>query len=180
MQLFEIFEMIRYRFGRTSNLYAISYKTTIRRGFVGRKEINSLIQDSFNFVTNKYSVSRRKFMHESQRVQYFNCVTGDETVEGGKKNRPRKSVQFRKMELQEFRGTRERTNERADDAAKWSTIRVSQRLSNGRNIKSCERNVFQKWCSFLLFSAIVDKIDRGKIVRSFVAIPFDRSNDRTI
>lgn len=51
--------------GKTSNLYAISYKTTIRRGFVRRKEINSLIQDSFNFVTNKYSVSRRKFMHDS-------------------------------------------------------------------------------------------------------------------
>lgn len=48
-------------------------------------------------------------MHESYHVYYFNCVTGDETARSG--TAPRKSVQFRKMELQEFRGTRERANE---------------------------------------------------------------------
>lgn len=65
-------------------------------------------------------------MHESYHVYYFNCVTRDETARSG--TAPRKSVQFRKMELQEFRGTRERAPLQTR-RRQYDTIRVSQHAS---------------------------------------------------
>lgn len=67
-------------------------------------------------------------MHKSYRVQYFNCVTGDETVwsETAKKIGPVSKDE----KLQEFCGTRERACAVANDAADTvDTIRVSQYAS---------------------------------------------------
>ena len=59
---------------------------------------------------------------------YFNCVTGEGDAASMLAKRSRKSARFRKMELQEFRWTREneQTKERVNDADYGRQYCVSQ------------------------------------------------------
>lgn len=123
-------------------------------------------------------------MHESYHVyNYFNCVTGDETVWSvtAKKIGPVSKDGITGIP----RDTRasERTNERrANDAASIQSTQyafLNTRLSNGRNIKTCECNVFSRngarAALYYSFQPPQIKLIEIKIVKRLWHVPFDRT-----